>query len=83
MKRLFTLAFGLGAGATGAILVSRWLERKRRAVADAVRPSAVAAQVAEGARDLASLVRVSLEEGRRAKERRESELRSALGEELG
>ncbi len=78
MKRLFTLGFGLGAGATGAILVRRWVERKSRAVADAVSPSAIAGQVAEGARDLASLVRVSMEEGRRAKEQREAELRATL-----
>ncbi len=73
MRRVFWLAAGLGAGVAAALLVSRWLRRQQQRFA----PSAIGAQISEGARDLARLVRDSIEVGRREMERKEEELRGS------
>jgi hypothetical protein len=75
VRRLFWLAFGLGAGATGAVLTSRWTRRQARRV----RPQTLAREAKGGLLDLSKLVAESLEEGKRAMEERERELRDAYG----
>ena len=72
MRRLFWLAFGLGAGATGAVLASRWTRRQ----AQRVQPRAIAREAKGGLLDLSKLVAGSIEEGKRAMEARERELRA-------
>ena len=62
MRRLFWLAFGLGAGATGAVLASRWTRRQ----AQRVQPRAIAREAKGGLLDLSKLVAGSIEEGKRA-----------------
>lgn len=76
MKRIFWLAAGLGAGVAGAVLSSRWLRRQRERLA----PANLASQLAEGARDVARLLRESLEAGREEMERTEAEIRASLPE---
>lgn len=71
MRRLFWLAFGLGAGAAGAVLASRWTRRQ----ADRVRPRTIAREARGGLLDLSKLVAESIEEGRRAMDERERQLR--------
>jgi hypothetical protein len=71
VRRLFWLAAGLGAGATGAILASRWTKRQANKVA----PQTIAREARGGLLDLSKLVAESIEEGRRAMEDRERELR--------
>jgi hypothetical protein len=75
VRRLFWLAFGLGAGATGAVLTSRWTRRQ----AKRVQPQTLAREAKGGLLDLSKLVAESLEEGKRAMEERERELRDAYG----
>ena len=75
MRRLFWLAFGLGAGATGAVLTSRWTRRQ----AKRVQPQTLAREATGGLLDLSKLVAESLEAGKRAMEERERELRDAYG----
>lgn len=71
MKRGFWVALGLGAGATGAVLASRWTKRQAKKVA----PAALAREAKGGLLELSKLVSESLAEGRRAMEERERELR--------
>ena len=73
MRRLFWLAFGLGAGATGAVLASRWTRKQ----ADRVKPQAIAREAKGGILDLSKLVAESIEEGKRAMDARERELRES------
>ena len=72
MRRLFWLALGLGAGATGAILAGRWAKRQANKVA----PATIAREARGGILELSKLVAESLEEGRRAMREREEELRT-------
>jgi len=72
VRRLFWLAFGLGAGATGAVLASRWTRRQTQRV----QPRAIAREAKGGLLDLSKLVAGSIEEGKRAMEARERELRA-------
>jgi hypothetical protein len=74
MRRGFWAALGLGAGATGAVLVSRWARRQ----ADRVRPTTLAREAKGSLLDLSKLVAESIEEGKRAMEARERELRAEL-----
>ena len=80
MRRLFTLALGLGAGATAAVLVSRWMQRKRQQVADAVSPAAIGRQLAGGGRDLAALMRAAAADFRAGMADREVEIRASIPE---
>jgi hypothetical protein len=74
MRRGFWAALGLGAGATGAVLVSRWARRQ----ADRVKPTTLAREAKGSLLDLSKLVAESIEEGKRAMEARERELRADL-----
>jgi hypothetical protein len=72
MRRGFWVALGLGAGATGAVLASRWAKRQ----ANRVKPTTLAREAKGSLLDLSKLVAESLEEGKRAMEERERELRA-------
>jgi hypothetical protein len=74
MRRGFWVALGLGAGATGAVLASRWARRQ----ANKVKPTTLAREAKGGLLDLSKLVAESIEEGRRAMEERERALRAEL-----
>ena len=74
MRRAFWVALGLAAGATGAVLTSRWARRQ----ANRVKPATLAREARGGLMDLSKLVAESIEEGKRAMEERERELRSEL-----
>ena len=75
MKRGFWVALGLGAGATGAILASRWT----RTQASRVAPQTIAREAKGGLMDLSKLVSESIQEGKRAMDEREAELRHDAG----
>ena len=74
MRRLFWLAFGLGAGATGALLASRWT-RKQAARA---KPQTIVREAKGGLLELSKLVSESIEEGKRAMDDRARELRESF-----
>jgi len=74
MRRGFWVALGLGAGATGAVLTSRWAKRQ----ANKVKPATLVREAKGGLMDLSKLVAESIEEGKRAMEQRERELRAEL-----
>lgn len=74
MRRGFWVALGLGAGATGAVLASRWAKRQ----ANKVKPATLAREARGGLMDLSKLVAESIEEGKRAMEERERQLREEL-----
>ncbi|HSL68328.1 MAG TPA: hypothetical protein VK977_09265 [Actinomycetota bacterium] len=76
MKRLFWLALGLGAGAAGAIMTARFARRQM----DKVAPSTLAREARGGLLDLSRRVSESMEEGRRAMQEKEEELRGGSGE---
>jgi hypothetical protein len=71
VKRLFWLALGLGAGAAGAIMTARFARRQMDKVAREARG---------GLLDLSRRVTESMEEGRRAMQEKEEELRGGSGE---
>ena len=71
MKRIFWLALGLGAGAAGAIMTARFARRQM----DKVAPSTLAREARGGLLDLSRRVSESMEEGRRAMQEKEEELR--------
>ena len=71
MRRGFWVALGLGAGATGAILASRWTRKQ----VDKAKPQAIAREAKGGILDFTRLVSESIEEGKRAMAERERELR--------
>lgn len=72
MRRFFWLAFGLGAGAAGAILTGRWARKQARKVA----PQTLVREASGGLIELSKLVAESIEEGKRAMREKEEELRS-------
>ena len=74
MKRPFWVALGLGAGATGAVLASRWTKKQAKRVA----PTTIAREAKGGLMDFSRLVSESIQEGRQEMERREAELRTGL-----
>jgi hypothetical protein len=74
VRRLFWLALGLGAGAAGAILASRFVRRQTAKVA----PANLAREARGGMLDLARLVSDSLAEGKVAMQQKEDELRAGL-----
>ena len=76
MRRLFWLALGLGAGAAGAIMTARFARRQMNKVA----PSTLAREARGGLLDLSRRVSESIEEGRRAMQEKEEQLRSESGE---
>ena len=72
MRRIFWLALGLGAGATGAVVTLRFARRQAKKVA----PATLAREARGGFMDLARLVSESLAEGREAMREKEDELRA-------
>jgi hypothetical protein len=72
VRRGFWVALGLGAGATGAILASRWTKKQAKRVA----PQTLAREAKGGILDLSKLVAESIDEGKRAMAEREAELRN-------
>ena len=76
MRRLFWLALGLGAGAAGAIMTARFARRQM----DKVVPSTLAREARGGLLDLSRRVSESIEEGRRAMQDKEEQLRTESGE---
>ena len=76
MKRLFWLALGLGAGAAGAIMTARFARRQM----DKVAPSTLAREARGGLLDLSRRVSESIDEGRRAMQEKDEQLRSESGE---
>ena len=75
MKRGFWLALGLGAGATGAVLASRWTKKQTQRVA----PTTLVREAKGGVLDFSKLVSESIQEGKQAMAEREAELRDELG----
>jgi hypothetical protein len=75
IRRFFWVAFGIGLGATTAVAASRWTRKQARRAA----PQAIAREAKGGLLDLSRLVATSLDEGRRAMEARERELRDRYG----
>jgi hypothetical protein len=71
VRRGFWVALGLGAGATGAVMASRWTKKQARRVA----PQTIARETKGGILDLSKLVSESIAEGRRAMDEREAQLR--------
>jgi hypothetical protein len=72
LRRLFWVALGLGAGATGTVLTGRWAKRQANRVA----PATIAREARGGILELSKLVAESLEEGRRAMREKEEELQA-------
>jgi hypothetical protein len=75
IRRLFWVAFGIGLGATTAVAASRWTKKQARKAA----PKTIAREARGGLMDLSKLVASSMDEGRRAMEARERELRERYG----
>jgi hypothetical protein len=75
IRRLFWVSFGVGLGATTAIVTTRWT----RAQVQKASPQAIAREAKGGLADLGKLVSSSLEQGRRAADARERELRARYG----
>ena len=73
-RRGFWVALGLGAGATGAVMASRWARKHAARVA----PATLAREAKGGLLDLGKLVSESIAEGRQAMEERERELRGEV-----
>ncbi len=71
MRRAFWVSLGLGAGTTGAVIVSRWTRKQARKVT----PATLAHEARGGVMELSKLVSESLSEGRRAMQEKERELR--------
>jgi len=76
VRRLFWLALGLGAGAAGAIMTARFARRQM----DKVAPSTLARGARGGLLDLSRRVSEAIEEGRRAMQEKEEQLRTESGE---
>ena len=74
MRRGFWVALGLGAGATGAVIASRWTKKQARRVA----PQTLVREAKSGLLDLSRLMSESLQEGKQAMAARERELRAEL-----
>lgn len=72
MRRLFWLAVGVGFGAVSAIMASRWTHRQ----VQRAKPQAIAREARGGLLDLSKLLAESVEEGKRAMDERERELRT-------
>ena len=74
IRRGFWVGLGLGAGATGAVLASRWARRQ----ADRVAPATLAREAKGGLLDLGKLVSASIAEGKAAMADRERQLKQGL-----
>ena len=74
VRRGFWVALGLGAGATSAVIASKWARKQAGRVA----PATLAREAKGGLLDLGKLVSESIAEGRQAMEKRERELRTEI-----
>jgi hypothetical protein len=74
VRRIFWLAVGLGAGATAAIMSSRWVRQQTQKVA----PANLARQAGKTLSDLAALAGQALAEFRQGMADKEAEVRAAL-----
>jgi hypothetical protein len=74
VRRLFWLAFGLGAGAVAGVAATRWTRRQ----ADRVAPAALAREAKGGLLEFTKLLSESLEEGKRAMAATEAQTRAEL-----
>ena len=70
MKRTFWLTAGLAAGATTAVLASRWLKKQSQRMA----PTHVAKEMQGDLMDLSKRLAGSIAEGKAAMEQREREI---------
>jgi hypothetical protein len=68
--------FWIGVGVAAAYYGSKWVRRQR----EKITPENVAARAAERLGGVMELVRVSVEEGRRAAAEKEVEIRTSLGD---
>ena len=71
MKRIFWLALGLGAGATGAVMASRAVKKQTQRLA----PANIARNAQGSLVDLSKRVAESIAEARAAMDEREREIR--------
>ena len=76
IRRIGSVAFGIGAGATAAVLMSRWMRRQARKAS----PRHIAEVGGEGLRVAGRLWRQAFDEGRSAAAEREAEIRASLPE---
>jgi sensor histidine kinase regulating citrate/malate metabolism len=76
VRRLFWLALGLGAGAAGAVLTTRFAKKQMQKVA----PATIAREARGGLLELSRLVSESIAEGKRAMEQAEADARSSTSE---
>jgi hypothetical protein len=74
VRRVFWLAFGLGAGIAGAIISMRFLRKQAGKVA----PANLAREARGGLMDVARLFSESLAEGREAMREKERELEASI-----
>jgi hypothetical protein len=77
MRRLFWLATGLGAGATGTILLSRWFQRQAERLAPPNLARQAGRVVTAAGADLAGTVATAIEAFREGMAEREAELRAS------
>ena len=77
MKRTFWLGAGLAAGATGAVLASRWAKKQ----AQRMSPAHIAKEMQGDVLDLSKRLAESIAEGKAAMEEREREIQAQLDEE--
>ncbi len=76
MRRIFWLALGLGAGATGAILAARWAREQ----AERMAPANIARQAGGTLRDAGALLAEAASEFRLGATEKEAEVRRLLAE---
>jgi hypothetical protein len=74
VRRIFWLALGLGAGATAAIMSSRWVRQQAQRMA----PTNLAKQAGKTMSDLAALAGQTVAEFRQGMADKEAEVRAAL-----
>ena len=74
MRRLFWLAFGLGAGAVAGVTATRWTRKQ----ADRVAPATLAREAKGGLLEFTKLLGESIEEGKRAMADTEARTRDDL-----
>jgi hypothetical protein len=75
IRRLFWVSFGAGLGATTAIMTTRWTRKQVQKAS----PQAIAREAKGGLNDIGRLVASSMEQGRRAADERERQLRARYG----
>jgi hypothetical protein len=76
VRRVFWLAVGLGAGATTAVLVSRWMKEQRQRLA----PANLGKQAMGGLSSLGDRVNEAVREFRRGAAEKEAEIKASLPE---